>query len=92
MLTTLCRLCQFVCQSTITISEQTENTTHQLRDVGHLSHVVQCVFSGFSQHDEAGGHDAEVPERLHVGLHVTVAVCWSEHQRVIKEVYAYVVL
>ncbi len=52
--------------------------TYQLLDVGHLSHVVQSVFRGLVQHDEAGGHGDEVPDGLHVGLNVTVAVCRSE--------------
>lgn len=52
--------------------------TYQLCDVGHLSHVEQSVLTGLIQHDEAGGHDAEVPERLRVGINVTVAVCWSQ--------------
>lgn len=63
-----------------------DSETYQLGDVGHLSHVVQGVFTGFIQHDEAGGHRNQVPERLHAGLSVTVAVCRSEHQRVMKEV------
>lgn len=53
---------------------------------------MQGVFSGFVQHDEAGGHSAQVPQRLHVRLNVTIAICWSECQRVIKEVYPCVVL
>ena len=63
-----------------------DSETYQLGDVGHLGHVVQGVFTGFLQHDEAGGHHAQVPERLHVGLNVTIAVCGSEHQCVMKEV------
>lgn len=53
--------------------------TYQLCDISHLSHVVQCVFCGFVQHDEAGGHNAQVPQGLRVRLHVTVSIC----QRVI---------
>lgn len=56
----------------------TDKTTHQLCDVGHLSHVVHVVFSRLVQHDEAGGHGAQVPERLHLRLDAAVAVCWSE--------------
>lgn len=55
-----------------------DKMTYQLCDVGHLGHVVQSVFRGLLQHDGAGGHNAQLPERLHVGLDVTVAVCWSE--------------
>lgn len=53
--------------------------TYQLCDISHLSHVVQCVFCGFVQHDEAGGHNAQVPQWLRVRLHVTISIC----QRVI---------
>lgn len=59
--------------------ETTVETTYQLSDVGHLSHVVQGVFSRFVQHDEAGGHGAQVPQRLHLWLDVAMAICWSEH-------------
>lgn len=52
-----------------------ELNTYQLGDVGHLCHVVQCVLSGFVQHDEAGGHDGQVPQRLHVGVDASVAIC-----------------
>lgn len=70
----------------------TDKTTYQLCDVGHLSHVVQSVFSGFVQHDEAGGHNAQVPQRLHVGLNVSIAICRSEPQCVMKDVYPCMVL
>lgn len=49
--------------------------TYQLGDVGHLCHVVQCVLSGFIQHDKAGSHDGQVPQRLHVAVDASVAVC-----------------
>lgn len=57
--------------------------TYQLGDVGHLSHVVQGVFSGFVQHNEAGGHGGQVPQRRHTGVDASVAVCHLEsHQGV----------
>ena len=62
-----------------------ERSTYQLCEVGHLSHVVQCVFSGFVQHDEAGGHGAQVPERLHVRVHVTVAVYNRRWVKIVKQ-------
>lgn len=52
--------------------------TYQLGDVGHLRHVVQCVLAGFIQHNEAGRHDGQVPQRLHIGVDASVAVCHSE--------------
>lgn len=57
--------------------QQQLKTTYQLRDVGHLSHVVQSLLCGFTQHDVAGGHDAQVPQRLHVRRNVTVAI-WGK--------------
>lgn len=49
-------------------------STYQLCDAAHLSHVVQGVFCGFAQHDEAGGHNAKGPERFHGRIHVTLAI------------------
>lgn len=73
------------CSASLVSSQQ--SVTHQLCDVGHLSHVVQSVFSGLVQHDEAGCHDAQVPQRLHARFNVTVTVCCYNvsHEREFKK-------
>lgn len=73
-------------QSSIYMPSRTPaETTYQLGDVGHLRHVVQCVLSGFIQHNEAGGHDGQVPQRLHIGVDASVAVCHLGHHQAVTD-------